>query len=283
MKTILSKKSFLLNSFYLLVLLATPPALHAQFYVGVHGGISLPQGLYAESRMSDNEWMFAEGHQLKAGAGKGWSAGIELSYAMPFHPNLEISFIANYLQSPANRDVRNYYESVYPRRYAQCSLYEMELPRFRYIPLFLGVRYSYPLAGEINLYAEALAGANIRIISDWFLACTLEPWSLHEELAYPEYNNVDLRSYSPATTFAFRLGMGVLIKKKYTLGASYQMLGKAPLAWERTTINRNEVYGQVSEYTNQSNTEYTNLSPTLFLIELGYRLAPFKTRSVQDW
>jgi hypothetical protein len=258
--------------------------LHAQLYVGVHGGVTLPQGLYAESRMSDNEWMFAEGHQLKAGAGRGWDAGLDISFALPFHPNLEIALTADFTQSTSNRDIREYYELSYARRYSQCSRYEMRLPYYRNIPIFLGLRYCYPATIGIDIYGEALIGINRRTFSDWLLTFTKEPWTPQEEIPYPEYNNIDIRSYTPVTTFAFRLGAGFILKKKYTIGASFQMLGKAPLAWDRTVTTRYDVYGNISEYTNRSHTDYTDLRTTLVLVQLGYRLNPFAgARHVQDW
>ena len=280
MPSLKSIKPLLAFCFYLLVSFA----LHAQLYVGVHGGATLPQGFYAESRMSDNEWMFAEGHQLKGGAGRGWDAGIDISFAMPFHPSLEIAFTADFMQSNPNRDIREYYEISYTRRYSQCSYYNMRLPRFRNIPILIGVRYCYPIASGIDLYGEALAGINRRLITDWVLTFTNDPWTPQEDLTYPEYNNIDIRSYTSATTFAFRLGAGVLIKKKVTLGASFQMLGKAPLSWDRTVTTRHDIYGEISEYTNTTHTDYTDLNPTLVLIQLGYRLNPFAgARHVQDW
>ena len=268
----------------LLLLSMAPSSLHAQLYLGLHGGVTLPQGLYSESRMSDNEWMFTAGHQLQGGAGRGWAAGLDISFAMPFHPALEAVFIADFMQGGPNRDVKEYYELSFARRYNQCSLYEMSLPLIRNIPLYLGFRYQYPIANSIELYGEALAGINHRTITDWVLTYTKEPWTPQEELPYPEYNNIDIRTYAPATTFAFRLGAGFLFKKKITLGASFQMLGKAPLVWDRTVTTRYDIYGDISEYTTTSHTDYTNLNPTLVLVQLGYRLNPFQgARHVQDW
>lgn len=280
MNPIKSIKPLFVFSFYLLVSLA----LRAQLYVGVHGGITLPQGYYAESRMSDNEWMLSGGHQHKAGAGRGWAAGIDISYAMPFHTSLEAVFCADFMQSAPNRDIQDYYEISYARRYSQCSHYEMKLPHYRNIPIFLGVRYNYPIATSIDLYGEAMAGINYRSITDWTLTYTKEPWTTQPELPYPEYNNIDIHTYTPATTFAFRLGAGFIINKIITLGASFQQLGKAPLAWDRTLITRYNIYGNISENTDNTHTDYTDLCPVLVLVQLGYRINPFKsTRHVQDW
>ena len=73
-----------LTPFILFMLLLATGGLHraeAQLYVNLHGGLTLPQGDYADSRMSDHEWMLAQGHQHKGGAGRGWAAGLEVSYA----------------------------------------------------------------------------------------------------------------------------------------------------------------------------------------------------------
>ena len=279
-----SNNPILVFTFSIIALLLAPPALRAQLYVGVHGGATLPQGFYAESRMSDNEWMFAEGHQLKGGAGRGWDAGIDISFALPFHTNLEIALTADFMQSKPSRDVCEYYEISYTRRYSQCSLYEMRLPRYRNIPVLLGFRYCYPITIGIDLYGEALAGINRRTFTDWVLTYTKEPWTPQEDMEYPEYNNIDIRSYTPATTFAFRLGAGVILKKKFTIGASFQMLGKAPLVWDRSVTARYDIYGDISEYITTTHTDYTDLNPTLVLVQLGYRLNPFAgARHVQDW
>jgi hypothetical protein len=97
-------------------------------------------------------------------------AGVDLSYAMPFHPSMEVVLNADYMQSGVNADVEDYYQYVYSTRYSDCNKYLMELPRFRNIPIMMGVRYAYPVAKGIDLYGEALAGINLRRITNWTLA-----------------------------------------------------------------------------------------------------------------
>jgi len=257
--------------------------VRAQFYVGLHGGWTLPQGFYSESRMSDNGWMFSEGHQRLAGAGKGWAAGMDLSFAMPFHPALEVVLSADYMQSGVNMDVEDYYEYVYSTRYSNCSKYLMELPKFRNIPILLGVRYAYPATKGIDLYGEALAGINLRRISDWTLAYATSNWEMGDGQQLAEYNNEDIRIYGKSNTFAFRLGAGFIIKKKVTLGASFNMLGASPLTWDRNTTIRYSVYGEMVENTTTQHVDYTELKPVMVMVQLGFRLEPFKTKTVQDW
>ena len=128
---------------------------NAQLYIGLHGGATVPVGFYAESRMSDNEWMFTQGHQRQAGSGTGWAAGVDFSYAMPFHSNLEILLAADFMQSGVSRDVEEYFTLRFSQRYNQCSRYEMILPRLRNIPILaihgdadkvMPYDYGYPFA-----------------------------------------------------------------------------------------------------------------------------------------
>ena len=267
----------------LILFLALAAPGHAQFYVGLHGGCTLPQGFYAESHMSDNGWMFSEGHQLLAGAGKGWVAGVDLSYAMPFHPSLEVVLNADYMQSGVNADVEDYYQYVYSTRYSDCNKYLMELPRFRNIPIMMGVRYAYPVAKGIDLYGEALAGINLRRITNWTLAYATNNWQVGDGQQLSQYNNEDIHIYGKANTFAFRLGAGFIVKKKITVGASFNMLGASPLTWDRNTTVRYSVYGQMVENTTTQHVDYTPLNPTMVMVKVGFRLMPFKTRTVQDW
>lgn len=255
-----------------------------QLYVGLHGGVTLPQGYYADSRMSDNEWMFTEGHQRKAGAGKGWNSGVDISFAMPFHPSLEVTMSADFMQSAPSRDVRDYYEYVFSHRYSSCSLYEMELPKLRNIPILLGARYAYPVTVGVDLYGEALAGVNFRSITDWRTCYADADWVQRDGQEFHDFNNEDVRSYASARTFAFRLGAGFIIKKMVTVGASYTVLGSSPLSWDRTQTTRYSIYGQEVENTNNIHVDYHDINPTMVVVNLGFRLNPFKgARHVQDW
>ena len=271
----------------LLALLLAAGGTHqakAQLYVNLHGGITLPQNDYADSRMSDHEWMLAQGHQHKAGAGLGWAAGIEVSYAMPFHKNLEAVLAGDFMQGDMSTDVKNYYEQSRLLHYSQCSQYEMVLPRYRNVPVMAGVRYCYPLTTLFDLYGEALAGFNIRMISNWTLAFTSGDWNAVDELEYADFNNVKICRYAPATTFAFRLGIGILINKMVNVGASFCMLGNGPLSWEQEEITRYNLYSEVRENRVQTHQDYFSINPTLVSVTLGFRLKVFSgARHVQDW
>jgi len=272
---------------FLCLLLAMASGMHqgrAQIYIGLHGGITLPQGDYADSRMSDYEWMFAQGHQHKAGAGRGWSAGLDVSYAMPFHPNLEALFAADYMQSGVSRDVQHYFDISYANRYSQCSRYTMQLPRFRHIPLLLGVRYKYPLTKTIHLYGQALGGINLRLISPWTLYFADAGWPYAYREDDMQYNNMKRSTYTNATTAALRVGGGFIVKDLVTVGFDFNLIGAAPLAWDEEETVRYDIYGTVNEIQNTYHVDYYPIRPMLVTVSVGLRLKAFSgARHVQDW
>lgn len=264
------------------LLLLAAVSVKAQVYIGVRGGVTLPQGYYAESHMSDNQWMFTQGHQKMAGAGRGWSGGVDVSFALPVHPALEFTFQADFLQSGVSSNVEEYYDIRWANRFQSCSQYVMELPKFRNIPLMLGVRYAYPTSKTIDFYGEALAGVNLRYISDWNFAYSESNWPITNPQTFDDYACVDLRTYAPATTFAFRLGAGFIIAKKVTVGASFNMLGSSPLVWDQTVSSRYDLYGTIVDNTRTEHADYYPINPTMLMVHLGYRF-PAGGRTVQDW
>ena len=244
---------------------------HAQIYMGLHGSAVLPNQFYAESHMSDNEWMFTQGSQHCAGAGLGWNAGLDVSWAMPFHTNLEAILSADYLHNSMNKDVKQYYQIRYSQRYSNCSHYEMTLPRFHHICVMAGMRYCFPMTTLFDLYGEALAGVNVRLINNWTLAYADEQWNPDGNPDIELHNNESIKTYPTTTTFAFGVGAGFIIKKMVTVGVRYCMLGKAP-------------QNQVVSNTHTQHIDHYSINPTMLTITLGFRLKAFGgARHVQDW
>ena len=256
----------------------------AQIYMGLHGSAVLPNQFYAESHMSDNEWMFTQGSQHCAGAGLGWNAGLDVSWAMPFHTNLEAILSADYLQNSMNKDVKQYDQIRYSQRYSNCSHYEMKLPRFHHICVMAGMRYCFPMTTLFDLYGEALAGVNVRLINNWTLAYADEQWNPDGNPDIELHNNESIKTYPTATTFAFGVGAGFIIKKMVTVGVRYCMLGKTPLSWESTETVRYLVQNQVVSNTHTQHIDHYSINPTMLTITLGFRLKAFGgARHVQDW
>lgn len=261
-----------------------PAIAHGQMYIGLHGGVTLPSGYYAESRMSDHEWMLTGNNQLKAGAGKGFFGGLDISFPMPFHTKLEAVLTAEYLQGNVNADIQNYYQRV-ANKYSNCDQYELILPRFQNIPVLLGLHYNYRIGTYYDLYGEVLAGVNFRKITPWQQSYSSSSYTDSDGQTFSNFSSLERYKYDDATTFAFRIGAGILIRKLVTVGASYTVLGKAPLQWDYTRSGTYNTPLGVHETVNTTHVTYADLNPTMVCVVLGFRINPFKglRRHVQDY
>jgi hypothetical protein len=147
-----------------------------------------------------------------------------------------------------------------------------------------GMRYCFPMTTLFDLYGEALAGVNVRLINNWTLAYADEQWNPDGNPGIELHNNESIKTYPTTTTFAFGVGAGFIIKKMVTVGVRYCMLGKAPLSWESTETVRYLVQNQVVSNTHTQHIDHYSINPTMLTITLGFRLKAFGgARHVQDW
>ena len=220
------------------------PAVRAQLYIGLHGGATLPTGYYADSKLADGEWMLQGTNQMKVGAGAGFSAGLDVAYAMPFLTDLSVIVEAEFMQSEPNKDVKEWHSK-------HGTEGEYTLPKYRNIPILAGVRYSYPIGKYYDLFGEVLGGVNIRTITPYV-------WGARTN------------TYDNATTMAFRIGAGIVVRDMVTLGAGFTSLGKAPLT---------------GDYYSAADQKYNIVKATMVTVSLGFRINVMKglTRNVQDY
>lgn len=219
------------------------PAARAQLYIGLHGGATLPTGYYADSKLADGEWMLQGSNQMKVGAGTGFAAGLDVAYAMPFLSDLSVLVEGEFMQSEPNKDVKKWHS-------LHGSEGEYVLPKYRNIPILAGVRYSYPIGKYYDLFGEVLGGVNIRMITPY-------TWG-------PKTN-----TYDNATTMAFRVGAGIVVRDMVTLSAGFTSLGNAPLT---------------GDYYSAADQKYNIVKATMVTVSLGFRINVIKglTRNVQD-
>lgn len=105
--------------------------------------------------------------------------------------------------------------------------YSYTLPMIMNLPLYIGVNYTANREKNFTFYAEVATGPNFRLISDF-----------KQEFKYDD-NLIDDRTYTAdyksATTFAFKLGAGVLMWNRMSIVLDYYSLGKAKIEGTATT------------------------------------------------
>lgn len=209
----------------------------AQNDIKLSVGAMFPNGNFGEFR--EGSFALQDG-QKYGGAGMGLGIGVSYKYNGNIIGinGLGAVVSANAMYNGLNEDANDYLDN-------QEILNNMAISRPRYfnIPLLVGANYAFPLSPETTLYVEAQVGVNFRIITDMILEQGTNEASL---------------SFSSATTFAYQVGAGLVLKKKYSVSVEYYNLGAGKMK------------GKLSP--GSETMTGSKLTPTLIALKLGYML-----------
>lgn len=188
----------------------------AQKYT-VSAGYAVPQGSFAGNITDINEHAAltpSENGGSKGSATNGFMLSFEI--AKELRENIDmyssLSFINNGISDQVDQKIGDTYTGgVYMYDNLQVTI-----PTYINIPWITGVRYSYPILGNVTLFGGIGCGVNIRAITDYSFDYT-----------YQGTNGNYTWDYSKRLTFAGQISMGAQILDHYRLTAQYSMLGRA--------------------------------------------------------
>jgi opacity protein-like surface antigen len=248
------------------LLVLTAGAASAQSSLTLKLGGSFPMGDFADATVDYDEgierWgLWFEDHSKKGGAGLGFMLGAEWQNPIAAVQGLSVTVSLDAIYNGLNGDLNDYFNEVQDNAEDELDEYNITSPRYINVPLMLGLNYNYNLGGNLGLYAGAGLGANLRVIT---------PFAFHEEGREGSYRfEVDENvSYSTAVSFAFRLGAGITINDKYSLGIEYYALGASKVKWE---MEETEYYAGDTDREHESG-KSGNIAPTMLLLRLGIKL-----------
>lgn len=233
-------------------------AAQAQPHFSLRFGGNFPYGKFAEasgdySAGNPINWGLMD-NSKKGGAGLGAIVGGQLKYDIKNVNGLGIIASVDGMFNSLGSDVTDYYDDMIDDLDGATNEFSVSLPMYINIPVMAGLNYSFAASGNLGLFVEAALGANIRIITD-AVQTTYTPSTNYERIVTREYNR--------ATTTAYRVGAGVTINKKYSLGVDYWSLGMAKA--EGMTVT--EVNG--SEQSNAPKFKAGKIKPTNITLRFG--------------
>ncbi len=233
------KKNFLLLA--VAMTMAVAP-LHAQL-LGFSHTVSaigvIPTGQYSKSvRLNDVAVPIFERNQVGSDA----TIGIGLSYRIgksfdvivgDLQPFAEVGILWNRIGG----DNRDYFDDQ-----------RSKIPRYRNIPLMLGVQYRHDLLPLIKPYVELGLGV------DWFLPVR-EGWSGSSTLPYYVFKS--------SSAMAWQFGIGTYIGGMFSLGLSYYGLGKHAFDFNERSTEVPSVPG-FAKAANAEKTEFRRINALVF-------------------
>ena len=241
-----------------LVALLGMGASQAQSHFSLRFGGLFPSGKYADASgdySSGNglNWGLDD-NSKKGGAGIGATVGAQFRYDIASVKGLGVLLSVDGMYNSLNSDVRDYYADMVDDLDNNVTEFSVTLPCYINIPIMAGIGYTLDATPNLGVFAEAALGANIRIITNE-VQTSYTPST--------NYERIGTYTYETATTFAFRLGAGVLINKKFSIGVDYYGLGMAKA--QGTTIT--EINGQ--EQSNAPKFKAGKITPTNIALRFG--------------
>lgn len=202
-------------------------AVEAQNNFSLHLGVALPTSDYADATADYSNGVLRYGlmdNTKKGGAGTGFTAGMQYKIGINSVKGLGVIVSADVFFNSVNSDVRDFFDEWIDDN--ESSNYEVDftLPYYLHIPVMVGLNYTYDIKDNIALFGEGALGANVRILT-----------GLEYYQATATQEMIQTVSYDVATSFAFRIGCGLCLNKKYTIGINYYNHGTAKVTGEWTS------------------------------------------------
>lgn len=215
------KKTLWISLLFLIV-----QAISAHSKNEIQIGIAIPNSYFGDNATNR---FYLEGLGRAGCAYTGVFVNYKYLFPIKNIENLYGSVSLSAFYNDLNYDIKDWYEDLmmFATKYS--------IPKYLNIPLILGCQYEKHLSTSLNWYGEIGAGVNMLYIS---------------KFGYDEHNYYHFRqSFKPSFKVAYKVGTGILINNKYTIGFAYSGLGSHKVDYvldEEIKIDRDSLGTQIS-------------------------------------
>lgn len=183
--------------FFVIVLAVCELTINAQTKNELQIGLAIPQSDFADD---DEEDAIYDGSGVAA-------TGVYVGYKMlsPLKTDglfwtFNAGIMYNDLQSDFKDDLEDYLDNAD----------DYSLPKYINIPLLAGLQYEIALSEGVRLYGEGGIGINILQLTKMSQSGDDYEMSMN---------------FKPSPSLAFKIGAGIVLQEKYTIGLNYMNLG----------------------------------------------------------
>ena len=171
--------------------------------------------------------MFDDGTQGYAGIGA--NVGFDVTVTLPVEGLGVFGGIDMFINTN-NSDIRSYFEDWGKEieKEPGISSAEFNLPNVINIPILFGLNYLHDFNNIVGIWGEAAVGPNFRLISNF--KQEIKYTALQTDLEGRTYDEETITyDYDAATTLGFKLGAGVMLWDKMSIGLDFYALGNAKI------------------------------------------------------
>lgn len=163
-------------------------------------------------------------------AGIGANIGFDVTVALPVE-GLGVFGGIDFFINANNSDIRSYFNDWENEmeKIVGVSSAKFDLPNAINIPILFGVNYLHNFNNIVGIWGEAAIGPNFRLITDFkteinYTALQTDP------ITGRTYDTETVTcDYDAVTTLGFKLGGGVMLWNKMSIGLDYYSLGSAKI------------------------------------------------------
>lgn len=179
--------------------------LNAQTKNELQIGLAMPQGDFADD--NEDDAIYSGSGVAKTGFYLGYKLLVPIKI-----DSLYWTFSPGIMYNGLQEDFKDYIDD-------EMEDFDVDytLPTYFNIPILAGLQYEKSLSDGFSLYGDAGVGLNILYITD---------------LSYSTDNYEISETYDPSLKLGFKIGAGIVLQDKFTIGVNYMNLGKHKVEYE---------------------------------------------------
>lgn len=228
-------------------------------------GVASPTGEFSYSDVEDGEWALSNDDEKGGGAGLGFDIGLQYNYGIQQVPGLSVIFSADAILNTLNDDIKDFVDDwMDDAEDNDYDDYSFKTPKYYNLPIMAGANYTYKINDMLSVYGEMTMGLCFRKITN--MEYHYEYDKTISGVHYDVENTTTLE-YDLSTSFAYRLGTGVVLKDKYNIGLSFWNLGAAK-------VKGKAYYEYQSGTTSMDDDERFSgkkVAPTMYMLRVGFK------------
>ena len=233
---------------------------YAQTNFYINAGAAFPLGNFADNGRSPyNKCALLSEEGWGGGAGLGANLDLKVKFNVGVK-GLGVFLSVDGMYNGLNQEVNDYLDDLKYQIWQEIGDGEVtvEKPWYLNACAMAGLNYVFQITPKFGVFGEMGVGANFRYISELYIQAreSLDGFTAGEEAIYDS-----------KFTFAFQVGTGIEINKRFVFGVSFYHLGAARVQGHDVTF----VYDYDNFDSNIKYFRFNNVTPMLIMARFGIR------------
>lgn len=249
-------------------------AVFAQNSIRITVGGAVPLGNFGEVKIVKDDiakWALNPGDfSQKGGAGLGATLGLQGKIGIPSVSGLGVTLSMDFFYNNLNSDLKEYFDDIIDENENNIDCDDFTIINQKYINFapMIGMNYEHPINDNFKLFVGFGVGPNFRKITNY---STLYDWHETNVISGEKIYHTDeyKEEYDMNVTYAYKLGIGTVIGKRFVISLDYFGLGTAKAKGDYQSDTYNTLTGKME--TESDNFKYGKITPRILTLSMGVK------------